>query len=693
MKKISLLLFICLVSGAVLSAEEMSAEQWLQYNETVTTMFEELADAVRNGEEPPIKCATPILNALISSQPKGVDSKAAYYEREDTMSYTYSTNHFLLHYTGTGANRIYQFDVQDSMAGVPNYIFEAGKICDSVWEHTVGDLGYPPPISDGYYNGGGNGLLDIYFVHFPAYGATVRDSVQATIPLTMTTYMFIENDYEGFPGYEMNRLNALRVSLAHEFFHTVQFGIDASELEGSSPDFNPAWIEMSAVFMEEEHYDDIDDYINYLLYFYDVPQWSIRTGTVLGSPTINYWRNLHMYASVIFPIFLAERYGSVIVRDIWEGCGEVSGPNWWLAADDAIKSRSGDTSDLKSEFQEFALWNLFTKHRFKSGDYFPEAINYDTVNLAARIIDYPTTVALGDSITPDNLGANYIMLENVDLMSLGIKIEFEPETADSWGITLVGMQDDIGQPVVVEHIDYDTVTSVIQIPDAADFDKIALILSVLGGNAKQVGYSLTVSTMGDGVLRPNAGDTVDAGREFVIRWSLVDAGDSVKIEFSDDNGATWSNVVNSTANNGQYPWPVPNIESDFCLIRISDVENPGIMVQNEGVFSISATGLIFGEPFPNPAWIQNDELITFPVNYQSSDRGQIDWSVTILTLAGEMVQRIEGRGVELTINDTRVSAHQWDYTNEGGELVAAGPYLAVIKFKDEKQIKKFVVLR
>ncbi len=476
----------------LIMAGEMSPDQWRSFNADATAMFEELSEKVASGEELPLKCATPILNALISSRPKGVDSKMLFVEREDTMTYTYSTSHFLLHYTDNGSNRVYQYDTQTMETGVPDYIYHAGMICDSVWEHTVGDLGFTPPISDGYYNGGGDGLMDIYFIDFPAYGATVSDSIQATIPMTMTCYIFIENDYEGFPGYESNRLNALRVTIAHEFFHTVQFAIDASELEGSSPDVNPAWIEMSAVFMEDECYDEVNDYLNYLRFFYDVPQWSIRTGTVLGSPTINYWRNLHMYGSVVFPIFLAERYGSVIIRDIWEGCGQVAGPNWWLAADDAIKSRSGDTSDLQNEFQEFALWNLFTKQRFKPG-YFSEAIDYDTVNLAARITSYPTTLNPVDSVLPDNLGANYIMLENVDIMTMGLEIEFEPETADSWGITLVGMQNDIGQPVMVEHIDYDTVTSPIQIPNASEFDRIALIVSVLGGNALQVGYQLTIT--------------------------------------------------------------------------------------------------------------------------------------------------------------------------------------------------------
>ena len=684
MKKIGLFLFICLVSGALLSAEEMSSDQWLQYNDAVTTMLDALSDSVHNGEAAPIKCATPLLNGLLFNQPKGIDAKVAYTEREDTMSFTYSTNHFLLHYTDNGANRVYEYDTQTLSPGVPDYIVIAGRVCDSVWDHTVGDLGFTPPISDGYYNGGGNGLMDIYFIDFPAYGATVRDSIQATLPMTMTCYMFMENDYENFPGYESDRISALQVSIAHEFFHTVQFAIDAGELEGTLPDLNPAWIEMSATFMEEENYDAVNDYVNYLHFFYDIPQWSVRTGTVLGSPAINYWRNLHMYASVIFPIFLSERYGSVIVRDIWNGCGNYAGPNWWLAADAAIKSRSGNTSDLQSEFQEFALWNLFTKQRTRPGEYFPEAIEYDTVNLAARITSYPATITPGDSICPDNLGADYIMLQNVSGLVSGLAISFNPDTTQPWGVTIVGLHNNVNLPVMVEHVDYDTLTSLIRVPNAAEFDRIAVIVSVLGGDAKQVNYSMTISEIGEGVTVPNGGETWYAGFEYDIRWYIENAGDSVRIEYSTDNGFSW-NLIAETENDLVYTWLVPETPSDSCLVRITDLTPPGNSVESENVFTIRVSDDKLWEPFPNPAWVENDDAVYFKATFQVGAGSPM--TVTIMTLAGEKVKTITGE----QLGGQVLAA--WDFTNDDGRIVAAGPYLAIIDFMGETTIKKFVVLR
>jgi hypothetical protein len=685
-KKIGLLILLCFVSGSGLMAEEMSADEWLRFNDEVTAMFEDLSEKIPNGEALPIKCATPLLNALISSQPKGVDAKMLYVGREDTMSYTYGTAHFLIHYTDTGPNRVYQFDVQDSLPGVPDYIFEGGKILDSIWEHTVGDLQFTQPVSDGYYNGGGDGRLDVYIIDFQAYGATVRDSILATLPITVTTYMFIENDYEGFPGYEFNRLNAFRVAAAHEFFHSVQFAIDAGEIEGDFPDWNPAWIEMSATFMEEEHYDEINDYYNYLLFFYDVPQWSLRTGTIQGSQPIDYWRNLHMYGSVVFPIFLSERYGSGIVKSIWDGCGTVAGPNWWLAADDAIKSHSGDTRDLEDEFQEFALWNLFTRNRAKPADYFLEGDAYDSVNLAARITSYPTTITPIDSALPDNLGANYIIMENVSSMPSGLAVAFSPDPAQTWGITVVGMHNNISLPVYVEHIRFDTLSSLIQIPNAADYDRLALIVTVLAGNAVQADYTLTVTPLAEGVAQPNGGEVLFAGFEYEIRWYFEDAGASVQIDFSSDNGQTWSSV-SATDNDLVYEWTIPNVTSDSCLIRVTDLGPQGTSDVSDSVFSIMTTAQEVDEPFPNPAWIQKHDAVNFKATYQAGAGEDPTMNVTIMTLAGEKVKEIEGE------SSSGLALTQWDFTNTDNKTVAAGPYLAVIKFNGETVIKKFVVLR
>ncbi|MFI4911651.1 MAG: hypothetical protein ACIAQZ_08295 [Sedimentisphaeraceae bacterium JB056] len=66
-------------------------------------------------------------------------------------------------------------------------------------------------------------------------------------------------------------------------------------------------------------------------------------------------------------------------------------------------------------------------------------------------------------------------------------------------------------------------------------------------------------------------DRVVAGAAIDILWDAnSSAGSNVKIEFSRDNGNTWSIVADSTVNDGSYQWIVPDIISTECLIRITE---------------------------------------------------------------------------------------------------------------------------
>jgi len=694
-KTIGLTLVIIFLGAGMGFGAEMTAEKWFQYVDEVEAMLQEQAALVDRGEIPPVKCLTPIFLDLLQSRPADVYYKPAFTGREDTMSFTYASDHFYLHYTDNGINAIYQFAQQTIEPGVPDYIVHSARILDSVWNHTVGDLNFPAPLSDGYYNGGGNGLLDVYFIdlyRYRAYGATVRDSVQATLPMTGTAYIFVENDFQGFQGYETNRLDAVRVTAAHEFTHAVQFGLDLQEVEVLHGDPSPAWMEMSATFMEEEHYPWVNDYHNYLLYFYKVPPWSIRTGTFNSGEQpdpvtgrIQNWRNFHMYGAAVFPIYLGERFGPGAIRDIWVGCGQQAGPNWITATDNAIKSNSNNTMDLQDAFQEFTLWNFFIGNRNRTG-YYPDGAQFDSVNLTARITSYPATVSVSDSAQPDNLGANYIVLDNVPPDTLAIT--FTPDESQPWGITIVKYQDNIGLPISVTYVRNDTLTGIIRIPDAGNYDKIALIPAVLGGNALKVDYTLSVRPVGEGILQPAGGEVLYSGQTYQIQWFLESSADQVLIELSVDGGYTWSRV-DITSNQQSYDWEVPDVSSEDCLIRVSQypLADPPQYYTSDDVFSIRSIRVF--DPFPNPAWPDINSEMFFKAKGASRSI-----YIAITGISGELIRELTeaSEGVVTTIEGDIIVP--WDFTNESGEAVAAGPYIAIIKYEgDDPVLKKFFVLR
>lgn len=90
---------------------------------------------------------------------------------------------------------------------------------------------------------------------------------------------------------------------------------------------------------------------------------------------------------------------------------------------------------------------------------------------------------------------------------------------------------------------------------------------------------------------PNGGETLYAGGVYPVTWTASQDISSLDIDVSIDNGQSWSLVARSVENSGLYQWTVPSIESNQCLIKLSD---PGSLaeVRSQSVFNIELTGVI-----------------------------------------------------------------------------------------------------
>ncbi len=72
---------------------------------------------------------------------------------------------------------------------------------------------------------------------------------------------------------------------------------------------------------------------------------------------------------------------------------------------------------------------------------------------------------------------------------------------------------------------------------------------------------------------PASGEMVNTMSPFTITWTVENPYlPYCYLEFSDDNGATWEVINNavSQGNSGSYDWTTPNVDSEECLVRISD---------------------------------------------------------------------------------------------------------------------------
>lgn len=90
------------------------------------------------------------------------------------------------------------------------------------------------------------------------------------------------------------------------------------------------------------------------------------------------------------------------------------------------------------------------------------------------------------------------------------------------------------------------------------------------------------------VLSPNGNEHLIAGTSHTIRWKTMEGAtiDSILIEYSSDNGQNWRQIC-QCENTGFYVWnPVPVVDSDQCLVRISNLHDVTIYDTSDKTFAI-----------------------------------------------------------------------------------------------------------
>lgn len=88
------------------------------------------------------------------------------------------------------------------------------------------------------------------------------------------------------------------------------------------------------------------------------------------------------------------------------------------------------------------------------------------------------------------------------------------------------------------------------------------------------------------ITSPKGGESWITGSFHAITWTNTGTVVNVKIEYTENNGADWSEIISSIANNGTYNWLVPNTVSSYCKVRISEVGDADPSAVSDGFFSI-----------------------------------------------------------------------------------------------------------
>jgi hypothetical protein len=231
----------------------------------------------------------------------------------------------------------------------PSYAATTLATATSVHNRYVA-AGYKAPKSDA--GRGGNNLTDIYIANIGdrrLYGyCTTDEKIRDKAPWDRWAYCVVDNDYSSSEFPSNTPLENLQVTVAHEYFHAVQYAYDFAE---------DGWfLEATAAWVEDELYDAVDDNRQYLA---ASPLRQPKRSMDWFSPQTGYH-----YGIWIWFRYLSERFPKsqgglpTIVRDMWgkaDGSGSIRRDQYsWQAVSSVLRARG--TSPVRA-FAAFSAAN------------------------------------------------------------------------------------------------------------------------------------------------------------------------------------------------------------------------------------------------------------------------------------------------------------------------------------------------
>jgi hypothetical protein len=272
-------------------------------------------------------------------------------------------DHFCVHWVAEGLDAPSLADANDD--GIPDFVETVREIAEHV--HTIenGKLGWREPKSDGRRGGGGKGRTDVYLSQLGGalFGYAAPDRGQGEkgrIPRRLYGYLVLDNDYSPFEFPGTKPIDDLEVTLAHEYNHILQFGYDAFQ--------DPWFAEATATWMEDQVYNEIDDYFRY------VRRWGKLYDTPLTASSIK------EYGSVVWNNWLTHRYGRALLRRAWAEAIHVRPGGFSVGAYDAV-IRAAGRSDFNRDFARFVT----AVPEWRTGEGFRESQRYPTVPRQGRL--------------------------------------------------------------------------------------------------------------------------------------------------------------------------------------------------------------------------------------------------------------------------------------------------------------------
>ena len=256
---------------------------------------------------------------------------------------THDTEHFRFHFTTEGNNAVENLD----------YVIAMGLIFEQVWDFFMDSLGYTPSfsINDEFYHIYVENLPSMYFAY------TVRDGNGPSC----SSYIKMRNSYSASQFSENSEEDNIKVTAVHEFFHAIQFDYNCYAL-----DHGLWFMEATAVWSEDELYDEINDLYRYMPNWFNNPNKSILD------------ESFHMYGSFIFFQYIDEHLGGAqTIRSCWENSKLLSSPIKDVTLEAVDQALESYNSSFEDAYVRMRIANRILSNEIGAGTYaYDEAEGY-----------------------------------------------------------------------------------------------------------------------------------------------------------------------------------------------------------------------------------------------------------------------------------------------------------------------------
>ncbi len=235
-----------------------------------------------------------------------------------------------------------------------------------------------------------------------------------------------------------------------------------------------------------------------------------------------------------------------------------------------------------------------------------------------------------------------------------VKLEYSTNAGSTWILIDSGAPNTGSYDWVVPAIT--TSSALVRISDAADGAPADASNSV---------FSITISTLT--LTSPNGGESWFVGSNQTITWSETGGIENVKLEYSTNNGASWTEIIHATPNDGSHPWSVPNSPTNQALLRISDASDGAPADISDAPFSIINSTLTLtspnggemwtGESVKKITWTWSGSLNAIKLDYSvnngttwnaivssASNSGSYDWTLPDLSTSAALVRIANANG-------------------------------------------------